>query len=340
MASGRIGVTSDYLVNASDIQIKMAQGAKPGEGGQLPGYKVYPNIAKTRHSTPGVGLISPPPHDIYSIEDLAQLIHDLKNADSAARIHVKLVSSVGVGTVATGVSKAHADVVLISGYDGGTGAAPLTSLKHAGAPFGRSASPTCPRIGPAMPEQEALQMLARLARDTHRRCPCPDQIAHRLVGGIRHPDCRQFARPMEFRQHESIAAVGLHPVACLHRDERGGGDHAVMPDLGELPVEAIAAGAGLIMQQSPVTAKLLGQFADMIGAVENRTQWRTSPPRSPCAIATEIVALWTSSPTNMVFCIWSLPPFMRLGASPSGATLEGECRGRGHRLGSSHRDHR
>ncbi|UXA20342.1 glutamate synthase large subunit [Mycobacterium sp. SMC-4] len=136
VASGRFGVTSDYLVNASDIQIKMAQGAKPGEGGQLPGYKVYPNIAQTRHSTPGVGLISPPPHhDIYSIEDLAQLIHDLKNANSDARIHVKLVSSVGVGTVAAGVSKAHADVVLISGYDGGTGAAPLTSLKHAGAPW-------------------------------------------------------------------------------------------------------------------------------------------------------------------------------------------------------------
>ncbi|MBU8815260.1 glutamate synthase large subunit [Mycolicibacterium goodii] len=136
VASGRFGVTSDYLVNATDIQIKMAQGAKPGEGGQLPGYKVYPDIARTRHSTPGVGLISPPPHhDIYSIEDLAQLIHDLKNANADARIHVKLVSSVGVGTVAAGVSKAHADVVLISGYDGGTGAAPLTSLKHAGAPW-------------------------------------------------------------------------------------------------------------------------------------------------------------------------------------------------------------
>ncbi|MBO0680579.1 glutamate synthase large subunit [Mycolicibacterium sp. S2-37] len=136
VASGRFGVTSDYLVNATDIQIKMAQGAKPGEGGQLPGYKVYPNIAKTRHSTPGVGLISPPPHhDIYSIEDLAQLIHDLKNANDRARIHVKLVAGVGVGTVAAGVSKAHADVVLISGNDGGTGAAPLTSLKHAGAPW-------------------------------------------------------------------------------------------------------------------------------------------------------------------------------------------------------------
>ena len=136
VASGRFGVTSEYLVNADDIQIKMAQGAKPGEGGQLPGHKVYPWIAKTRHSTPGVGLISPPPHhDIYSIEDLAQLIHDLKNANPRARIHVKLVSEVGVGTVAAGVAKAHADVILISGHDGGTGASPLTSLKHAGAPW-------------------------------------------------------------------------------------------------------------------------------------------------------------------------------------------------------------
>jgi glutamate synthase (NADPH/NADH) large chain len=136
VASGRFGVTSEYLVHARDIQIKMAQGAKPGEGGQLPGHKVYPWIAKTRHSTAGVGLISPPPHhDIYSIEDLAQLIHDLKNANAQARIHVKLVAEVGVGTVAAGVSKAHADVVLISGHDGGTGASPLTSLKHAGSPW-------------------------------------------------------------------------------------------------------------------------------------------------------------------------------------------------------------
>ncbi len=136
VASGRFGVTSEYLVNSDDLQIKMAQGAKPGEGGQLPGNKVYPWIAKVRHSTPGVGLISPPPHhDIYSIEDLAQLIHDLKNANEHARVHVKLVAEVGVGTVAAGVSKAHADVVLISGHDGGTGASPLTSLKHAGAPW-------------------------------------------------------------------------------------------------------------------------------------------------------------------------------------------------------------
>src|SRR3954468_13509416 len=136
VASGRFGVTSLYLTQAGDIQIKMAQGAKPGEGGQLPGHKVYPWVARTRHSTPGVGLISPPPHhDIYSIEDLAQLIHDLKNANPQARIHVKLVSEVGVGTVAAGVSKAHSDVVLISGHDGGTGASPLTSLKHAGGPW-------------------------------------------------------------------------------------------------------------------------------------------------------------------------------------------------------------
>lgn len=141
VASGRFGVTSEYLVHSDDIQIKMAQGAKPGEGGQLPGHKVYPWVAKTRHATPGVGLISPPPHhDIYSIEDLAQLIHDLKNANPAARIHVKLVSEVGVGTVAAGVSKAHADVVLISGHDGGTGASPSPPSSTPAAP-GNSDSP-------------------------------------------------------------------------------------------------------------------------------------------------------------------------------------------------------
>jgi glutamate synthase (NADPH/NADH) large chain len=136
VASGRFGVTTEYLVNADDIQIKMAQGAKPGEGGQLPGHKVDKNIARVRHSTPGVGLISPPPHhDIYSIEDLAQLIHDLKNVNPVARISVKLVSEVGVGTVAAGVSKARADHVTISGFEGGTGASPLTSLTHAGSPW-------------------------------------------------------------------------------------------------------------------------------------------------------------------------------------------------------------
>jgi glutamate synthase (ferredoxin) len=136
VASGRFGVTSQYLVNARELQIKMAQGAKPGEGGQLPGTKVYPWIAKTRHTTAGVGLISPPPHhDIYSIEDLAELIHDLKNGNRNARISVKLVAEVGVGTIAAGVAKAHADVVLISGHDGGTGASPQTSIAHAGLPW-------------------------------------------------------------------------------------------------------------------------------------------------------------------------------------------------------------
>jgi len=136
VASGRFGVTSHYLTQAQELQIKMAQGAKPGEGGQLPGSKVYPWVAKVRHATPGVGLISPPPHhDIYSIEDLAQLIHDLKNSNTNARISVKLVAEVGVGTIAAGVAKAHADLVLISGHDGGTGASPLTSIKHAGIPW-------------------------------------------------------------------------------------------------------------------------------------------------------------------------------------------------------------
>ncbi|WP_425394623.1 glutamate synthase large subunit [Actinoplanes rectilineatus] len=136
IASGRFGVTSEYLVNADDLQIKMAQGAKPGEGGQLPGNKVWPWVAKTRHATPGVGLISPPPHhDIYSIEDLAQLVHDLKSVNPMSRVHVKLVSEIGVGTVAAGVAKLKADVILISGHDGGTGASPLNSLKHAGTPW-------------------------------------------------------------------------------------------------------------------------------------------------------------------------------------------------------------
>ena len=136
IASARFGVTSDYLVHATDLQIKLAQGAKPGEGGHLPGAKVPPWIAKVRHATPGVELISPPPHhDIYSIEDLKQLINDAKMANPKARIHVKLVSEFGVGTIAAGVAKCHADVVLISGYDGGTGAAPLNAIKHAGTPW-------------------------------------------------------------------------------------------------------------------------------------------------------------------------------------------------------------
>ncbi len=136
VASGRFGVTSYYLTNADELQIKMAQGAKPGEGGQLPGDKVDDWIGATRHSTPGVGLISPPPHhDIYSIEDLAQLIYDLKNANRKSRVNVKLVSEAGVGTIASGVAKAKADVVLIAGFDGGTGASPISSIRHTGLPW-------------------------------------------------------------------------------------------------------------------------------------------------------------------------------------------------------------
>ena len=159
VASGRFGVTTEYLVNSDVMQIKMAQGAKPGEGGQLPGHKVDATIAKVRHSTPGVGLISPPPHhDIYSIEDLAQLIYDLKNTNPAADVSVKLVSEVGVGTVAAGVSKARADHVTISGFEGGTGASPLTSLKHAGSPVGNRARRDPPDAGdqpPAQPHRRA-----------------------------------------------------------------------------------------------------------------------------------------------------------------------------------------
>ena len=199
VASGRFGVTAEYLTNSDDIQIKMAQGAKPGEGGQLPGHKVYPWIAKTRYSTPGVGLISPPPHhDIYSIEDLAQLIHDLKNANPRARIHVKLVSEVGVGTVAAGVSKAHADVVLISGHDGGTGASPLTSLKHAGGPVGAR-----PGRDPADP---AAQRPARPDRRPDRR-PAEDRPRRGDRGAARRRGVRLRDR--------AAGRVGLHHDAGL-----------------------------------------------------------------------------------------------------------------------------
>ena len=192
VASGRFGVTSEYLVNADDIQIKMAQGAKPGEGGQLPGHKVYPWIAKTRHSTPGVGLISPPPHhDIYSIEDLAQLIHDLKNANPSARVHVKLVAEVGVGTVAAGVAKAHADVVLISGHDGGTGAraADLAQARRrpVGARPGRDPADAAAQR-PARPHRRAGRRPAQdRPRRRHRRAARRRgvRLRHRAAGGAR-----------------------------------------------------------------------------------------------------------------------------------------------------------
>ena len=199
VASGRFGVTCHYLTNCTDIQIKMAQGAKPGEGGQLPGNKVYPWVAEVRHSTPGVGLISPPPHhDIYSIEDLAQLIHDLKNANPQARVHVKLVSENGVGTVAAGVSKAHADVVLISGHDGGTGATPLTSQKHAGAPW---------ELGPGRDAADvAAQRITRPDRRAGRR-PAQDRPRR---------DDRRAARRRGVRfRHRAAGGVGLHHDAGL-----------------------------------------------------------------------------------------------------------------------------
>ena len=185
VASARFGVTSEYLVNADDLQIKMAQGAKPGEGGQLPGPKVYPWIAKVRHSTPGVTLISPPPHhDIYSIEDLAQLIYDLKNANPLARIHVKLVAEVGVGTIAAGVAKAHADVVLISGHDGGTGASPLTAIKHSGIPVGARARRDAAGADAEQPARSHRRAGRRPAEDRprrgrSRRCSAPRSSASR-----------------------------------------------------------------------------------------------------------------------------------------------------------------
>ena len=177
VASGRFGVTSEYLVSAKEIQIKMAQGAKPGEGGHLPGKKVYPWIAKTRYSTPGVSLISPPPHhDIYSIEDLAQLIYDLKNANRQARISVKLVREAGVGTIAAGVAKAGAQVVLISGYDGGTGAAPRTSIHNAGLPW---------ELGLAETHQTLIQngLRSRVVRGDRRQADERPGRGHRLHAG-------------------------------------------------------------------------------------------------------------------------------------------------------------
>ena len=170
VASGRFGVTSEYLVNARELQIKMAQGAKPGEGGQLPGSKVYPWIAKTRYSTPGVGLISPPPHhDIYSIEDLKQLIHDLKNANRDARVSVKLVAEVGVGTVAAGVAKAHADVILISGHDGGTGRLAADLDQARGRAVGAGPRRGAPGAADERPAEPGRGRGRRAAQDRARR---------------------------------------------------------------------------------------------------------------------------------------------------------------------------
>jgi hypothetical protein len=188
------------------------------------------------------------------------------------------------------------------------------------------------RIGPTMPEQEALQVLARLARDAHRRRPRPDQIAHRLMSLVGHPDRRQLARPMEFGQRDGIAAVGLHPIACLHRDERGGEDHAVVTQLDELPVDAVAAGAGLIaeMRRSPLAAQLLGQFADAIGAVGDRAPVAHFTASFPTRDRDRDRRLVDIQPDEHGILHPVSPPFMRPGAGMSGATLEGECCGRGH----------
>ena len=210
VASARFGVTSLYLANADDLQIKIAQGAKPGEGGQLPGQKVYPWIAKTRFATPGVGLISPPPHhDIYSIEDIAQLIHDLKNSNPDARVHVKLVAEVGVGTVAAGVCKAKSDVVLISGHDGGTGASPLSSIKHAGGPW---------ELGLAETQQTLLLngLRDRIVVQVDGQLKTGRDVDHRRAARRRRVRLRDGAARRDRLHHD--ARLSPRPVPGRHRD--------------------------------------------------------------------------------------------------------------------------
>ena len=258
VASGRFGVTTNYLINADELQIKMAQGAKPGEGGQLPGHKVDETIARVRHSIPGVGLVSPPPHhDIYSIEDLAQLIYDLKNVNPRARISVKLVAEVGVGTVAAGVAKAHADVILISGDSGGTGASPLSSMKHAGVPW---------ELGLA----ETHQVL----------------VMNDLRGRIRRANRRQAAdRP---RRHHRRAA-GRRGVRLLHRAAGGAGLHhdAQVPPQ-HLPGGHRHAGPGTARQIPGARPRTPSTFSS---SSPNRcgSTW----PRWASAASTKWWAAWT-----------------------------------------------
>ena len=223
VASARFGVTTNYLINADELQIKMAQGAKPGEGGQLPGHKVDETIARVRHSIPGVGLISPPPHhDIYSIEDLAQLIYDLKNVNPRARISVKLVAEVGVGTVAAGVAKAHADVVLISGDSGGTGASPLSSIKHAGAPW---------ELGLA----EAHQVL--VMNDLRGRDTAADR--RQAADRARRHDCGAAGRGGVRLLHRSAGGDGLHHDAQVPPEHVPGGHRDAGPGAArEIPGHA------------------------------------------------------------------------------------------------------
>ena len=214
VASGRFGVTTEYLVNADELQIKMAQGAKPGEGGQLPGHKVSEEIAAVRHTTPGVTLISPPPHhDIYSIEDLAQLIYDLKVVNPAARVSVKLVSEVGVGTIAAGVAKAKADMVLIAGYDGGTGASPLTSIKHAGLPW---------ELGLAETQQALVEKPSARPHPRPDRRPAPD----RARPGHRGPAGRRGVR----LRHHGAGFAGLRHDAQVPPEQLPRGRGHAGPD--------------------------------------------------------------------------------------------------------------
>ena len=259
VASGRFGVTSEYLVNADELQIKMAQGAKPGEGGQLPGHKVYPWIAKTRYSTPGVGLISPPPHhDIYSIEDLAQLIFDLKNSNREARISVKLVAEGGVGTVAAGVAKAHSDVVLISGHDGGTGASPLTSLKHAGLPW---------ELGLA--ETQQVLVLNKLR----------DRIVVQVDGQMktgRDVVIGALLGAEEYRlRHGAAGGDGLHHDACLPPEHVPGGHR----DAGSGAAQEVHGLAGVRPELLPVRRRGSARADGAAGFPEDRRHDR--PRRLP-----------------------------------------------------------
>ena len=245
VASGRFGVTSHYLVNARELQIKMAQGAKPGEGGELPGKKVFPEIARTRGTTAGVGLISPPPHhDIYSIEDLAELIHDLKNSNRQARISVKLVAEVGVGTIAAGVSKAHADVVLISGHDGGTGASPLSSIKHAGGPW---------ELGVAETHQTLVL--------NNLRSRIYVEADGQIENGPGRGDCR---------------AAGRRGIRL--RDRAAGGDG--LPDDAGLPFEHLPGGRGHARSRTPRPVHRrggpCGQFHDASSPRNCARSWPSS----------------------------------------------------------------
>ena len=311
VASGRFGVTANYLTNSDDIQIKMAQGAKPGEGGQLPGQKVWPWIAKTRYSTPGVGLISPPPHhDIYSIEDLKQLIHDLKNANPSARIHVKLVSEVGVGTVAAGVSKAKADVVLISGHDGGTGASPLNSLKHAGTPVGAR-----PRRDPAdADDQRAARPHRRADRRSAQDGPRRASIATLLgaeefgfataplvvMGCIMMRVCHLDTCPVGVATQNPAAPRAVRrpgrPRRELHAVHRRGGPRAASPSSASAPSRRPSAASTCSTPPRPsITGRPTASTCRRSSTCPSRRGSRTASARRPRTTASTTPSTTSSS---------------------------------------------